>query len=136
MCMTTDRFSFEENILRARILLQACAPSTHEAFLKKAHNSMQRGSFCLSLFSCNFDDQLSINFHRFIILCICWDTPSEDIPCLQRTKDKVITIKKTANLTEVIHFFCVFCHIYFEKHTKQLNVQVYVMTCIELKKEI
>ena len=27
----------------------------------------------LSLFSCKFDDQLSLNVHRFVILCICWD---------------------------------------------------------------
>ena len=33
--------------------------------------------FFLSLLSRNFDDQLSSNFHRFVILCICWDTPSE-----------------------------------------------------------
>ena len=25
----------------------------------------------------NFDDWLSSNFHRFVILCICWDTSSE-----------------------------------------------------------
>ena len=30
--------------------------------------------FYLSCFSCNFDDQLSPNFHRFVILC--WYTPS------------------------------------------------------------
>ncbi len=28
--------------------------------------------FFLSLFSCNFNDQLSPNFHRFVILCIHW----------------------------------------------------------------
>ena len=33
--------------------------------------------FILSLLSCNFDDQLNQNFHRFVILCICWDTPSK-----------------------------------------------------------
>ena len=32
--------------------------------------------FFLSL-SRIFDDHLSSNFHRFVILCICWDTPSE-----------------------------------------------------------
>ena len=32
--------------------------------------------FFLSLISCNFDDRLSSNFHRFVILCICWDTPT------------------------------------------------------------
>ena len=33
--------------------------------------------FFLPLLSRNFDDQLSSNVHRFVILCICWDTPSE-----------------------------------------------------------
>ena len=32
--------------------------------------------FFLSLLSRKFDDRLSSNFHRFIILCICWDTPT------------------------------------------------------------
>ncbi len=40
----------------------------------------------LSLFSCNFDDQLSPNFHRFVILCICWNTPSEDTGLWQLPK--------------------------------------------------
>ena len=29
-----------------------------------------------SLLSRNFDDRLSSNFHRFVILCICWDAPT------------------------------------------------------------
>ena len=33
--------------------------------------------FFLSLVSPIFNDRLSSNFHRFVILCICWDTPSE-----------------------------------------------------------
>ena len=33
--------------------------------------------FFSSLLSHNFDDQLSSNFYRFVILCTCWDTPSE-----------------------------------------------------------
>ena len=33
--------------------------------------------FFLSWLSRNFDGQLSSNFHRFVILCICWYTPSE-----------------------------------------------------------
>ena len=33
--------------------------------------------FFLSLLSRNFDDRLSSNFHRFVILCICLVTPSE-----------------------------------------------------------
>ena len=28
------------------------------------------------LLSRNFDNRLSSNFHRFVILCICWDTPT------------------------------------------------------------
>ena len=32
--------------------------------------------FFLSLLSRTFDDRLSSNFHRFVILCICWDTPT------------------------------------------------------------
>ena len=36
-----------------------------------------KGDFFLLLLSRNFDDRLSSNFHRFI-LCICWDTPSEE----------------------------------------------------------
>ena len=32
--------------------------------------------FFVPLLSRNFNDQLSSNFHRFVILCICWDTAS------------------------------------------------------------
>ena len=39
-----------------------------------AHNFLWQGCFFLSLLSRNFDDRLSSNFHRFVILCICWDT--------------------------------------------------------------
>ena len=39
--------------------------------------------FFLSLLSRNFDDLLSSNFHKFVILCICWDTPSETFGCWQ-----------------------------------------------------
>ena len=42
-----------------------------------AHNSVWKGCFLLSLLSRTFDDRLSSNFHRLVILCICWDTPSE-----------------------------------------------------------
>ena len=38
---------------------------------------MQKGCFFLSLFFCNFDEQLSKNFHRFVTLCICWGSPNE-----------------------------------------------------------
>ena len=42
----------------------------------KAHNFVWQGCFFLSVFG-NFDNQLSWNFHRFVIFFICWDTPSE-----------------------------------------------------------
>ena len=35
-----------------------------------------KGVFFLSIIFCNFDDRLSSNFHRFVILCECWDTPT------------------------------------------------------------
>ena len=40
------------------------------------HTTCATKAFFLPLFSRNFNDQLSSNFHRFVILCICWDTPS------------------------------------------------------------
>ena len=42
----------------------------------KYTNLYKKGTFFLSLFSCNFDDQL--NFQRFVSLCIilCCDKPS------------------------------------------------------------
>ena len=43
----------------------------------KAYNFVWQGFFFLSLLSSNFDDQFSSNFHRFVILCTWWDTPSE-----------------------------------------------------------
>ena len=51
----------------------------------KAHNLCAKGIFFLPLLFCNFDDQLSSNFHRFVILCICWDTPSDNLTIWQFT---------------------------------------------------
>ena len=47
-------------------------------YLMKAHKFVQQWCFFFhfSLFSCNFDDQLSPSFLQ--ILCISWDTPSEN----------------------------------------------------------
>ena len=44
---------------------------------------VQQGCFFFfPLFFCNFDDQLSLHFQGFVILCIMlgsgWDIPSED----------------------------------------------------------
>ena len=41
-----------------------------------AHNFVWQGCFLLSFLSRNFDDWLSSNFHRLVILCVCWDTPT------------------------------------------------------------
>ena len=35
-----------------------------------------KGVFSVIVIS-QHDDQMSSNFHRFVILCICWDIPSE-----------------------------------------------------------
>jgi len=41
-----------------------------------AHRTSWQACFFLSLLSRDFDDRLSSNFHRFVILCIRWDTPT------------------------------------------------------------
>ena len=51
----------------------------------KAHNFCDKGVF-LPLFSHKFDDQLSWNFDRFVILCMCKDTPSEKTSLWQLPK--------------------------------------------------
>ena len=44
------------------------------------HKTLQRERFFLSLFSCNFDDKFSPNFHKFVIVCIwCLDSPRDDV---------------------------------------------------------
>ena len=61
--------------------------------------SCNKGVF-LSLLSCNFDDWLSPNFHRCVILCIlCWDTASEktglwQLPILSSVFKKMLIIVK------------------------------------------
>ena len=37
---------------------------------------MWQGCCFLSLLSRKFDDRLSSNFHRFVVICIYWDTPT------------------------------------------------------------
>ena len=63
------------------------------------------------LLSRNIDDQLSSNFHRFIILCICWDTPSEktglwQLPIVSSVfKDSTsLYKKKVMKLINVLHY--------------------------------
>ena len=43
-----------------------------------AHNFLWQGCFYFSLLSREFDDRLSSNFHMFDILCIYWDTSTEN----------------------------------------------------------
>ena len=52
---------------------------SHSKRERQITNLRTRVSF-LSLFLCNFDDQLRQNFHRLIILCICENTGLWQIP--------------------------------------------------------
>ena len=49
---------------------------SNKRFLQASENTQMceiSGGFFLSLVSCNFDDKLSQRYHRFVILCVCWD---------------------------------------------------------------
>ena len=41
----------------------------------KAHKVVPQGYFSFIIL---YDYQLSLNFHKFVIVYICWDTPSEN----------------------------------------------------------
>ena len=45
---------------------------------ESTHISLCNMCVFLLLFFCKLGDQLSPNFHRFVILCECWDTPSKN----------------------------------------------------------
>ena len=63
--------------------------SSAEAFYYASESTQSNATrVFLSLFSCNFNDQLSPNFHGCVILCIfiCWDTQSENSGLWQTTK--------------------------------------------------
>ena len=66
----------------------------------KAHNLWDKVLF-LPLFSRNFNDQLSSNVHRFVILCICWDTPSENTGLWQLPK-----VSSAFKIIFWVFFFC------------------------------
>ena len=51
--------------------------------------------FFLSLLFRNFDDRLSSNFHRSVILCICWDIASEKTGLLTITNSVQCVKHKT-----------------------------------------
>ena len=61
--------------------------------------------FFLSLLSRNFDDRLSSNFHRFVILCICWDTPSEKTGLWQLPKVSRVFNHSNLLTTIIYHSF-------------------------------
>ena len=48
-----------------------------KAFTRMWNTVLPNTCFCLTLFYCNFEDQLSPIFNRLFIWCIYWDTPSE-----------------------------------------------------------
>ena len=60
----------------------------------KAHNFVRQ--WCFFIF--NFDDRLGSNFYKFVILCICSDSPSEktglwQLPIVSRVFNGVIKLK-------------------------------------------
>ena len=76
-CLCSTELLIVQNIVRKGFLWSHS--SNNRLQLKyfcmhlKAHKIVQQGVFSFFI-SCNFDDQLSRNFHRFVILCICWDS--------------------------------------------------------------
>ena len=66
------------------------------------------GVYFLSLLSCNFDNQLSSKFHRFVILCISWDTPSEKTGLLQSPIKKVSSAFNARKLNSALLEITVF----------------------------
>ena len=55
--------------------------------------------FFLPLLSRNFDDQSSSNFHKFVILCKWWDTPSEKTGLWLPNVPSVVEFKRTERVT-------------------------------------
>ena len=67
-------------VIQKRLFLTQILKDFRPGALYRASESSQNYAtsvFFLSLFSCNFDDQLCQHFHRFVILCLSWDTASE-----------------------------------------------------------
>ena len=72
----------------------------------KAHTFVWQGRFFLSFISRKFDDRLSSNFHRFVILCICWDTPTMKASLWQLPIVST-AFKKRLLLDEIGHDVCI-----------------------------
>ena len=68
----------------------------------KGHNIL----FFLTLLSNNFEDQLSSNSHRFVILCICWDTPSEKTGIWQAHGVQCLKPKSGKHIIIVVVLIC------------------------------
>ena len=68
----------------------------------------------------DFDDRLSSNFHRLVILCICWDTPSERTGLWQLVQQGrfcfhcALIANLTTNWAQI--FTGLLCYAYFEIH--------------------
>ena len=62
-------------------MLNDFRPEAYFDWASKSTNIIAKSVFfLLALFSCNIDDQLSQNFHRFVIVCIIIGyTPSETL---------------------------------------------------------
>ena len=73
-----------------------------------AHNFVWQGCFFLSLLSRNFDGRLSSNIHRFVIICICWDTPTAKASLWQLpTVSTVFNFARFHCIAEDMFFFMV-----------------------------
>ena len=95
----------------------------------------RQGCFCLSLLPRNFDDRLSSNFHRFVILCIIsWDKPTVKTTLLQWITNSVQCLTRTCRyLSKCI---CSYQHniIYDRMYSVNLNVHD-MMVCINIKRK-
>ena len=75
------------------------------------HTLRVKRVFFLLLLSRNFDDKLSSNFHRCVILCIFWDTPREktghwQLPIVFNPKEFLIVLLYCASeISPSTHFF-------------------------------
>ena len=71
-------------------------------------SSCDKFFFFLSLISRNFGDRLSSNFHRFVILCICRDTPSdrtglEQLPMVSRVFKMILLLSDGIFWDGILH---------------------------------
>ena len=75
--------------------------------------------FFLSLLSRNFNDRLSSNFHRFVILCICWDTPNVKTSLWQLPNENLFT---THWFPYFILICMTICNDFIVLHCGEINI--------------